>query len=167
MRGMIEALRRRYGAPRRPVGGDPLGGLIATILSQNTSDVNSSRAFDSLRSRFPEWEDVLRAPVGEIADAIRPGGLADHKAPRIKRILESIASERGSLTLGLRFRDGDEEAAAYLEALPGVGPQDERLCPAFRTGARCVSSDTHVERIAKRIGLVEGRTTSCRNSRRC
>lgn len=162
MCGLIEALRRHYGAPTGHSGGDPLAGLIATILSQNTSDVNSSRAFDSLRRRFPTWEEVLRAPVEEIADAIRPGGLADQKAPRIRRILESIAAERGSLTMDFLSAMDDDSAAEYLEELPGVGPKTSACVLLFELGRDVFPVDTHVERVAKRMGLVAGSTPPAR-----
>src|SRR5437879_11855666 len=68
-------LERHYGPPRRHRRTDPLAELIGTILSQNTSDINSHRAFTRLRARFPSWGAVLDAPAGAVVDAIRPGGL--------------------------------------------------------------------------------------------
>src|SRR4030042_5178367 len=87
---IVELLRREYGAlPWRPHG-DPMTELILTILSQNTSDANSGRAFARLRLRFPAWEALLGADPRQIQDAIQVGGLARIKAPRIKAILGEV-----------------------------------------------------------------------------
>src|SRR4030043_1799035 len=87
---IIELLRREYGdLPWRPHG-DPMTELILTILSQNTSDANSGRAFARLRLRFPTWAALLGADAREIEEGIQVGGLARIKAPRIKAIVEEV-----------------------------------------------------------------------------
>src|SRR5215470_6711138 len=88
-------LLAHYGTPTWRPHHPPLDELILTILSQHTSDINSFRAFDTLRARLPTWEAVLAAPVGEVAAAIQSGGLAQVKAPRIQAVLRQIWAERG------------------------------------------------------------------------
>ncbi|MGA8460609.1 MAG: endonuclease III, partial [Streptosporangiaceae bacterium] len=68
----------------------PLDEVVATVLSQHTSDINSGRAFARLKEIFPNWEQVADAPTEDVADAIRSGGIADQKARRIKQILAAI-----------------------------------------------------------------------------
>src|SRR4030043_1927920 len=98
---IIELLRREYGdLPWRPHG-DPMTELILTILSQNTSDANSGRAFARLRLRFPTWEALLGADPRDIGEAIQGGGLARIKAPRIQAILEGGWGRMGSFHLSL------------------------------------------------------------------
>jgi endonuclease-3 len=122
--------------------GSPLDELIETVLSQNTSDINTERAFRSLRERFSSWEAVRTAPVEEIADAIRSGGLANVKAPRIQAILESIVRERGSLELD------------------GVGPKTAACVLLFALGKPALPVDTHVHRVALRLGLIPPGTSA-------
>ena len=151
---IVRLLGRRYGVPRWRRRGDPLSQLIATILSQNTSDANSGRAFESLVSSFGTWEQVAAAGVGQIADAIACGGLSRVKAPRIKQILSRIQTDRGSLDLG--FLDGMPSAAAreWLEALPGVGPKTAACVLLFSLGRPVLPVDTHVYRVCRRLGLI-------------
>ena len=99
IREIIRLLAREYGAPEWRPDGRPLSTLVQTILSQNTSDTNSGRAFQALMTAFPRWEDVMEADARDIAAAIRPGGLADIKAKRIKQTLEEIGQKRGRLEL--------------------------------------------------------------------
>ena len=96
---VLRLLRKEYGPRKWQPGQDPLSSLIATVLSQNTSDVNSHRAFAALVNRFGSWESVATADVNELAGAIRAGGLADIKARRIKLILHEIEEKHGSLDL--------------------------------------------------------------------
>lgn len=134
--------------------------LIGTILSQHTSDANSSRAFDSLRRRFPSWEQVADAPVEEIADAIRSGGLAELKAPRIKRVPGTIEQQEGSLDLK-RLDDMDDQAVAdYLLSLHGVGPKTAACVLAFSMGRAAFPIDTHVHRILRRLGWIDEKASA-------
>src|SRR2546423_8220471 len=98
-----ERLFRAYGYPEPGERSDPLSGLIATILSQHTSDANSHRAFARLRERFPSWEQVATAPVEEVEEAIRSGGLAAPKAPRIRHRLRNVYARFGAYDLSRGF----------------------------------------------------------------
>jgi endonuclease III len=148
---MLEAV---YGAPRRRAGHDPLSGLVRTILSQNTSDTNSDRAFDRLRARFPVWEDVRDAPVDAVVDAIRPGGLGALKAPRIQAVLRRITDERGRLSLDFLRRWPADRAKAWLRSLDGVGPKTAAIVLVFGLGKPAFPVDTHVHRVGRRIGII-------------
>lgn len=134
--------------------------LVATILSQHTSDANSARAFEGLKRRFPSWEEAADAPVREIADAIRSGGLADQKAPRIKQVLETIEDQEGRVDLKRLDDMDDQEVAEYLMALPGVGPKTAACVLVFSMGRDAFPIDTHVHRIVRRLGWVDDRATA-------
>ena len=134
--------------------------LVATVLSQHTSDINSERAFAQLKDRFPSWEQVAAAPVGRVADAIRCGGIADQKARRIQQILAAVREREGRIDLG-RLHDLDDEAArAYLESLPGVGPKTAACVLTFAMGRAAFPVDTHVYRVATRLGWLPAKTTA-------
>lgn len=157
---VIRTLEAEHGiVPLKPVL-DPVEELVQTVLSQNTSDTNSGRAYHSLVQGFPSWNAVLAASDREIADAIRPGGLADIKAPRIKSILKEILHRRGDFNL--RFlRDlplGD--AQSWLEELPGVGPKTAACVLLFSLGMPALPVDTHVHRLALRLKLAPVNTNA-------
>ena len=154
--GLLEAY---YGEKRWSGGGDPLDGLVGTILSQNTSDVNSHAAFRSLKARFPTWDQVLRAREASIARAIARGGLANIKAGRIKRILQQIARQRGSLDLTFLRDMPPEEAVQYLLQFHGVGRKTAACVLLFDCGRPVIPVDTHVFRVASRLGWLPERTT--------
>lgn len=151
---VLDRLRAAYGppAPRRSDG--PLAELIQTILSQNTSDTNTERAFASLWARFGSWEAILAAPIEEIAAAIRSGGLAQVKAPRIKAVLAAIQERHGALSLDFLAEWPVEEARAYLTALGGVGPKTAACVLLFALGKPALPVDTHVHRVSRRLGLI-------------
>ncbi len=164
-RTVLNRLRKRYGELVPPRRSDPLEELILTVLSQHTSDVNAGQAFDGLRAVFPTWSSVVRAPADRVADAIRSGGLADTKAPRIQAILREIAERRGSFDLSYLADLTDEEARAELMSLPGVGPKSAAVVLSFSLGRDAMPVDTHVHRVSKRLGLVPPRTTAERADR--
>lgn len=152
-------LREHYGEPQRHRALDPLSELILTILSQNTADINSGRAYDALRARFPTWEEVLEADTQAVADAIRMGGLSQIKAPRIQAILRQLEEERGRLTLDFIDAMTVEEARQYLLALHGVGPKTAACVLLFSLHKPAFPVDTHVHRVGGRIGLFPHKTT--------
>jgi endonuclease-3 len=139
---------------------DPLSEMVRTILSQNTSDVNSNRAFSRLRDRFGDWHDILDADVEEIVEAIRPGGLGRIKAPRIKGALEAILGERGDLDLSFLQELDLHEARVWLESLEGVGPKTAACVLLFSLGRPTLPVDTHVLRVSRRVGLIESGTSA-------
>ena len=155
-----ELLEQEYGrpAPRRRLS--PLDELVLTILSQHTSDMNSDRAFAALKERFDSWEAVRDAAVDQIANAIKSGGLARMKAPRIKELLLRLDTERGSLDLDFLHDMELEEARSYLLTLGGVGPKTAACVLLFSCGKPAFPVDTHVHRIARRLGLIGPKATA-------
>lgn len=136
--------------PSVPPHGDPLAELILTVLSQNTNDRNRDVAFLRLREHFPSWEQVRDAPVAEIEEAIRPGGISKVKSKRIKQILQAI----GDLDLSWMRDAPIEESRAFLCALPGVGRKTAACVLLFAYGLRDIPVDTHVGRVGERLGLL-------------
>jgi endonuclease III len=153
-RTVLNRLRKRYGELLPPRRSDPLDELVLTVLSQHTSDVNAERAFESLRNAFPTWDDAVRAPTRAVADAIRSGGLAATKAPRIQAILREVAARRGAFDLSFLAGMSDEEARGELMSLPGVGPKTAAVVLSFSLGRDTMPVDTHVHRVTRRLGLV-------------
>jgi len=150
----IALLEEQYGIPH-PEERDPVDLLVMTILSQNTSDTNSLRAFALLQSRFCGYEEVLSAPEEAVADSIRKGGLADMKTRRIKETLARIKQDAGSISLGFLAGMKNEDAMAYLLSLPGVGPKTASVVLLFAFAMPFLPVDTHVYRLSRRLGLVE------------
>lgn len=184
-----DRLRDTYGIPRMAPHGRPLDELVLTVLSQSTNDRNRDVAFLRLRERFGDpgppagsagsprarptgppgghatarpvdYHAMLAAPVAEIEEAIRPGGISKVKSARIKQILAAIAdSARDSddpLSLGWMKRAPVEESRAYLTQLPGVGRKTAACVLLFSYGLPDVPVDTHVSRVGTRLGLFRG-----------
>ena len=128
--------------------------LIRTILSQNTSDVNSNRAMEKLKSLFQITPEVLsQAPVRELIECIRSAGLYRVKAPRIKKV-SSIIVDRFGGDMDTILERGPAEARSTLTTFPGVGYKTADIMLAFVMGHPTIPVDTHVSRIAKRLGIV-------------
>ena len=155
---IVERLSTLYGRPVWRPHGDAITELVLTILSQNTSDTNSGRAFMRLISRFPGWGELMAAPPGEIEREIKVGGLAATKAPRIKAVLEEVWRRRGSFDLSFLGEMPLDEAKGWLRSLPGVGPKTAACVLMFALGRPALPVDTHVGRVAQRLGLVPART---------
>ncbi|UCE80912.1 MAG: endonuclease III [Methanobacteriota archaeon] len=148
-----------YGRKERTCGDDPLDTLIETILSQNTSDINSSRAFELLKRRYPSWEELLEDSPENIADTIRSGGLAEIKARRILGALNLLKAERGGYDLGFLSSMTSDKAANWLISIEGVGPKTAAIVLLFSFGMPTFPVDTHIFRVSKRLGLVQERTS--------
>lgn len=154
---VVELLRQEYGEmPWRPHG-DPMTELVLTVLSQNTSDVNSGRAFARLMARIPTWEALMAAPAAAIAEAVQVGGLAQVKAPRLKALLEEVWRRLGSFDLSFLVEMPLEEAKAWLRSLPGVGPKTAACVLLFAFGRPALPVDTHVHRLVRRLGLIDAK----------
>jgi endonuclease-3 len=154
---IIQNLRAVYGKPQPELGLDPLDVLIQTILSQSTSNTNSDRAFESLRKRFPTWEQARRARVTSIEAAIRSGGLARQKSARIKNLLNEIYRQRGSLDLSFLRTAPLEEAKQFLSSFKGIGPKTVACTLLFACDRQVFPIDTHIFRIARRLALIPER----------
>lgn len=157
---IVDRLSALYGEPELRTHHDPITELILTILSQNTSDTNSGRAFMRLISRFPTWEPVMAADPSEIEKEIAVGGLAKTKAPRIKKIVEEVWARRGSFDLTFLGEMPLEESKEWLRSLPGVGPKTAACVLMFALGKPALPVDTHVHRVSQRLGLVPARATA-------
>jgi len=156
VRAIRDRLREMYGRPVERPHGRPIEELVRTVLSQNTNDRNRDVAYDRLRERFPTWEQVRDAPLDEVEEAIRPGGLAYTKAPRIQDILRGLGSEPD---LGWLRDASRDEAISYLVALPGVGRKTAACVLIFSFGRPEIPVDTHVYRVGKRLGLLSPRAS--------
>lgn len=156
---IYDRLVQAYGEPTWREHRDPVSELVLTFLSQNTSDTNSHRAFEQLRDRFPSWEGVMQAPTDDVADAIRSGGLADIKAPRIQEALSRIQEEQGELSLDFLAERSAEEAREWLTSLKGIGPKSAAIMLLFSLGKPAFPVDTHVHRVSRRLGVVTSKAS--------
>jgi endonuclease-3 len=161
MREIYRRLRKHLGPLEPPRRLAPLEELILTVLSQNTSDVNRDRAYGAMRERYPTWEQLAEADPTELARAIRSGGLSNIKAPRLLAILREIQErEGGSLDLSWMHRASAARVRDYLMSLPGVGPKTAACVLAFSLGKAALPVDTHVFRVARRLGFFDERTSA-------
>ena len=175
----LDALRDLYGPQvwRRRL--DPTSELILTILTQNSADINAEKAFVALRAAYPsglaveihepgagwggeglppgappDWDAVENAPLPELIDVIRPGGLAPTKAPRLQATLRRIREERGNHSLEFLGEMPAIAARDWLTTIPGIGKKTASVLLLFCFNHPLMPVDRHVERVAKRIGLV-------------
>ena len=176
---VLDGLASVYGHPAwiRRLG--PTSELILTILTQNSADTNAERAFESLRAAFPstepaeshaaghgwgglglapgtppDWLAIERAPLADLVEAIRPGGLAQQKAPRIQAALRLIRAERGDHSLEFLGAMPALEAREWLTRIDGVGRKTASVLLMFSFGMPLMPVDRHVERVGWRVGLI-------------
>ena len=156
----IRMMTEQYGPfsqePRLP----PTDEMVFTILSQHTSDINSSRAFRRLMDRYGTLEEVAAGEIPEIETAIAPGGLAKIKAPRIKAVLNRILELNGSLDLSFLGEMPLGEAKAWLRQLPGIGPKSAGIVLSFSLGMPAMAIDTHIYRVCQRLGVIGPKVTT-------
>ncbi len=157
---LVERLSGVYGPRPWKRWGKPLNGLIATVLSQHTSDVNSHAAYRNLKRALSTWRQVMLAPPGKVERAIRCGGLARQKTRSIQAVLRAIQADRGTLSLDFLARKPLEKAREYLLALPGVGPKTAACVLMFNLGKPALPVDTHVHRLARRLSLISEQTSA-------
>ncbi len=147
-------LSETYGKPKKEkIDMDPVLFLIHTILSQNTNDKNRDKAYAQLMEKYSSAEEILNAPRDELAQTIYTSGHYNMKAKRIQDILQRIKDERGELTLDFITHTSKQEAMNWLTALPGIGMKSAAVILNFRFDMNTFPVDTHVYRVATRIGL--------------
>jgi len=159
VRAIRDRLRTLYGRPVNHPHGHPIAELVRTVLSQNTNDRNRDVAYERLRKRFPTWEQVRDAPLSEVQEAIRPGGLSQTKAPRIQGILRRLPHEGSEPTLDWLAEADRDEALEFLTDLPGVGRKTAACVMIFALGRPEIPVDTHVYRVGGRLGLFPARAS--------
>lgn len=182
---VLDRLEARYGAQHWQRGLDPISQIVLTILTQNTADTNAEKAFEALRLRYPsrlaaeahdpgigwggeglstapppDWSMVEHAPLPELVDVIRPGGLAPQKAPRIQATLARIREERGAYDLDFLAEMPALEARDWLTSVDGIGKKTASIVLAFSFGRPVMAVDRHVERVSKRIGIIPPKATA-------
>ncbi len=176
---VLNSLAERYGRPTWRRRLDPTSELILTVLTQNSADTNAEVAFEALRARYPgtgevqahnpgagwggdglpdgvapDWAAVELAPLPELVDTIRPGGLANQKAPRIQSTLRHIREERGDYSLEFLGEMTALAARDWLVAIDGIGQKTASVLLLFSFGLPLMPVDRHVERVAQRVGLI-------------
>ncbi len=161
-RDICRILEKTLGVPeKKRRHADPLESLVLTILSQNTSDINSFRAFDALKARFagangkPDWARVAAVPQAELAEVIRSGGLSRQKSQRIQAILNWLSQEYGEYRLDFLCRMDPRAAISLMTEHKGIGVKTVSVVLAFSCGADVFPVDTHVNRLCQRLGLVK------------
>jgi len=182
---VLDGLAGAYGRPAWERRLDPTSELVLTILSQNSADVNAERAFESLRVAYPtdepaqahrpehgwggaglseapppDWDAVEAAPLPELVEAIRPGGLAQQKAPRIQSALHAIREARGDHSLEFLGGMPALEARDWLTRIDGIGKKTASVLLLFCFGTPLMPVDRHVERVSHRIGLIPPKATA-------
>lgn len=151
---VAQLLREMYGYPNWRQSLPAMDELIDCVLSQSTSDINRDRAFDALKARYPNWEEVMNAPTQEVIDTIKPAGLANQKGPRIQNILRRIYAERGELNIDFLNDLPIDEAKAWLTSFDGVGPKTAAIVLCFAFNREAFPVDTHIHRVGQRIGFL-------------
>jgi endonuclease-3 len=184
-RFVLDGLTAAYGEQTWSSRLDPTSELILTILTQNTADVNAEKAYGALRAAYPsgkapevhahgigwggdglptapppDWTAVENAPLPQLTDVIRPGGLAPQKAPRLQATLRYIRERRGDYSLEFLGDMPALEARDWLTAIDGIGKKTASIVLAFCFGAPLMAVDRHVERVSKRIGLIPAKATA-------
>jgi endonuclease III len=184
-RDVLEALAGSYGEQHWAPRLDPTSELVLTILTQNTADVNAEKAYEALRVAYPsdrdpevhapgigwggeglstapppDWSMVEHAPLPELIDVIRPGGLGPQKAPRIQATLRYIREQRGDYSLVFLGDLPALEARDWLTAIGGIGKKTASIVLLFCFGTPLMPVDRHVERVSKRIGLLPPKATA-------
>lgn len=158
VREILDAFERHWGNEERPSPElrheDPLDGLILTLLSQNTNDKNRDKAFEKLKSEYPDWDTVAVLPTERIADLIRVAGLGDTKAARMKQILKILKDKFGGYSIDELKGWDVENAREFLVSLPGVGVKTAACVLVFDLEMPAFPVDTHVARISRRLGWV-------------
>jgi endonuclease-3 len=161
-----EHLREVYSIPLMRPHGDPIAELILTVLSQSTNDRNRDVAYLRMRERMASWAQVRDAPLAEVEEAIRPGGISKVKSARIQAILRAISDDPGPAEASAATGSADDlsldwlahapiaQARDYLVSLPGVGRKTAACVLLFAFGLHDVPVDTHVSRVGMRLRLL-------------
>jgi len=149
-------LKIKFGIPARSKKApDPVNLLIATILSQNTNDRNSFKAYNNLKEKYSDWEDVAKLKPAQIEKLIKVAGLGKQKSKAIKNLLTSLLKERGRVSINYLKNMNDHEVLSELTDYTGIGVKTASCVLLFSLNRNVCPVDTHVHRTLNRIGLVK------------
>lgn len=149
-------LIKEFGTPaRNPNRATPLDTLLGTILSQNTNDNNSFKAYCNLKNSFKTWNEVEKLSIKRLEQIIKVAGLGFQKATAIKKVLSHLKKEKGMLSLDYLSDNSDEEILAELTSFQGVGLKTASCVLLFSLERNVCPVDTHVHRTLNRIGVVK------------
>jgi endonuclease-3 len=160
MQSILSRLQKMYGRKPWKCWGKGVDVLVDTLLSQNTSAANSDAGYKQLRRRFKSWHQVAHAPVEEVERHIRVSGLSRINAPRIQAILGQIKADVGRIDLQHLAEWEPQRAYEYLTNFVGIGPKTAYCIMMFSFGMKVFPVDTHIHRIAMRLGLVDATTSA-------
>lgn len=146
---IIRTLRRRYREKGMVDLGNPADTLLATLMSARTTDVQVMKIFPAFRQRFPDWLSLAKAPVATIASMMSSIGLYRTKARAIKGLAQRILST---------FDGRVPKTLDELVTLPGVGRKTASCVLWYGYKIPAMAVDTHVFRIARRLGWAKGKT---------
>jgi endonuclease-3 len=159
IRQINNLLIKKYGIPSRSKKPpDPVDMMIATILSQNTNDKNSYKAFQNLKEKYSNWEEVAKLNASKIQNLIKVAGLGKQKAKAIKNFLSTLLKDKGKISLNYLHGMGNEEILDELVSFPGVGVKTASCVLLFSLRKNFCPVDTHVHRTTNRIGIVKTST---------
>jgi|SRR5271157_495452 len=149
-----EILHKTYGSPRHGNKEDPVDELVFIILSQMTTHWSFNRVFERLKRNYPTWDTAVSAPIKDLASVIADAGLSNQKARCIQMVLDRVRGDFGRVTLAPLEALPDLEAERYLTSLPRVGVKTAKCVMMYSLGRLVLPVDTHVWRLARRLGLV-------------
>ena len=157
---IINRIEDSFGEKRKSVKRKPdlMDVLIATKLSQNTTDKTSYIAFTNLKNDFKDWEEVMKAPTDRIKKSIKDCCLANTKAAHIKEMLNLMYKKSGNLSLNYLKKLTNKEVYDDLLQYKGLGTKTISCVLAFGLGRNVFPVDTHIHRILNRVGVVETNT---------
>jgi len=155
---IFDAFEKLWGMESRPAADfcydEPLDDLLLTILSQNTNDKNRDKAYAKLRAKYPSWAEVAAASLEDVIDCVRVAGLGETKAKHIQAVLEIVKEKFGDYSIKAMSEWKTEDIREYLTSLPGVGVKTAAIVLVFDLGREAFPVDTHISRIARRLGWV-------------
>jgi endonuclease-3 len=128
--------------------------VVGTILSQNTTNTNSHRAFSQLKAAFKTWDAVRVARPAAIEKSIKCAGLAPKKTPWIQKVLKTVHAERGKTSMEYLRKETKERVHSELERFPGIGKKTSAIINLFDVGHPDMAVDTHIFRYALQLGWV-------------
>jgi len=153
-----QLLIKRFDIPERSKAlPDPLDLLIATILSQNTNDNNSYKAFQNLKDRYKSWDELIDEKRVTIESVIRVAGLAKQKSGAIKNLFNEL-KRNGSISIDFIKPLDNNLAIEQLSNYKGIGVKTASCVLLFALDRNVCPVDTHVHRTVNRIGIVSEKT---------